>query len=83
MTSLAISNLNNHYQTLKPTMPDAVRLRVHRALSWLEQAERTTDLDTRFIFLWIAFNAIYAKISQVCVVRIRAYLLNFYTVLVS
>ena len=42
-------------------MPDAVRLRVHRALSWFEQAERTTDLDTRFIFLWIAFNAIYAK----------------------
>lgn len=51
----------HHYQALKSTMPDAVRLRVHRALSWLEQAEQTTDLDTRFIFLWIAFNAIYAK----------------------
>ena len=55
------TTLVHNYQTLKPTMPDAVRLRVHRALSWLEQAERTTDLDTRFIFLWIAFNAIYAK----------------------
>ena len=53
--------LHHRYQTLKPTMPDTVRLRVHRALSWLEQAEQTTDLDTRFIFLWIAFNAIYAK----------------------
>lgn len=53
--------LRHRYQTLKPTMPDAMRLRVHRTLSWLDQAEQTTDLDTRFIFLWIAFNAIYAK----------------------
>lgn len=56
-----LNMLHHRYQTLKPTMPDAVRLRVHRALSWLEQAGQTTDLDTRFIFLWIAFNAIYAK----------------------
>ncbi len=56
-----LNMLRYRYQTLKPTMPDTVRLRVHRALSWLEQAEQTTDLDTRFIFLWIAFNAIYAK----------------------
>jgi hypothetical protein len=36
-------------------------LRVHRALSWLDRAERSTDdPDGRFIFLWIAFNAAYA-----------------------
>ncbi len=36
-------------------------LRVHRALSWLERAERTVDdPDSKFIFLWIAFNAAYA-----------------------
>jgi hypothetical protein len=36
-------------------------LRVHRALSWLDRAERSEDdLDARFIFLWIAFNAAYA-----------------------
>lgn len=35
-------------------------LRVHRALSWLDAAEKTPDLDTRFVLLWIAFNAAYA-----------------------
>lgn len=36
-------------------------LRVHRALSWLDRAERAgDDPDARFIFLWIAFNAAYA-----------------------
>jgi hypothetical protein len=37
-------------------------LRVHRALSWLDRAERAEgDLDAQFIFLWIAFNAAYAN----------------------
>jgi hypothetical protein len=36
-------------------------LRVHRALSWLMRAHRDgDDLDTRFIHLWIGFNAAYA-----------------------
>ena len=36
-------------------------LRVHRALSWLMRAHREDeDLDTRFIHLWIGFNAAYA-----------------------
>lgn len=35
-------------------------LRVHRALSWLNRAEQADDVDGRFIFLWIAFNAAYA-----------------------
>ena len=40
--------------------PD-MALRVHRALSWLDRAERSVDdPDGRFIFLWIAFNAAYA-----------------------
>ena len=33
---------------------------MHRALSWLDRAEQAEDLDGRFIFLWIAFNAAYA-----------------------
>ena len=37
-----------------------LRLRIHRALSWLDRAEQCSDLDGRFIFLWIAFNAAYA-----------------------
>jgi hypothetical protein len=41
--------------------PPDLALRVHRALSWLDRAEREgDDADARFIFLWIAFNAAYA-----------------------
>lgn len=42
--------------------PDAWRVRVHRALSWLGRAEaETDDPDARFIFLWISLNAAYAR----------------------
>ncbi len=41
--------------------PTNMALRVHRALSWLERAEQCEDVDARFIFLWIAFNAAYAN----------------------
>lgn len=37
-------------------------LRIHRALSWLNRAEKETDdLDAKFVFLWITFNAAYAN----------------------
>lgn len=37
-------------------------MRIHRALSWLERAEKSdADLDAQFIFQWIAFNAAYAN----------------------
>ena len=40
-------------------------LRVHRALSWLDAAERCVDDDdARFIFLWISLNAAYADEIQ-------------------
>lgn len=43
------------------TLPEATRIRLHRAISWLKRAEQEDeDLDARFIFLWIAFNAAYA-----------------------
>ncbi len=41
--------------------PENLSLRVHRALSWLNRAEKCEDDDGRFIFLWIAFNAAYAN----------------------
>lgn len=41
--------------------PEDLSLRVHRALSWLDRAEQESDPDSRFIFLWIAFNAVYAS----------------------
>jgi hypothetical protein len=38
------------------------RVRLHRAISWLSRADKEpNDPDARFIFLWIAFNAAYAK----------------------
>ncbi|HDR1013416.1 HEPN domain-containing protein [Pasteurella multocida] len=38
------------------------RLRIHRAMSWLKRAQLAEeDHDTKFISLWIAFNAAYAK----------------------
>jgi Apea-like HEPN len=41
--------------------PPNLALRVHRALSWYHRADQAAeDLDGRFIFLWIAFNAAYA-----------------------
>ena len=44
--------------------PDNFRLRIHRALSWLGKAEKldiSKELDMKFICLWIAFNAAYAR----------------------
>ena len=47
------------------SLPDALQLRIHRALSWIGRAEREADDDdAAFIFYWIAFNAIYAEDSQ-------------------
>lgn len=37
------------------------RVRVHRAVSWIGRAEGAADADARFLFLWIAFNALYAE----------------------
>ena len=41
-------------------------LRLRRAISWLARAQQMEsvmeeDLDTQFVFLWISFNALYAK----------------------
>ena len=39
------------------------RIRLHRAISWLARSEKETgDSDAQIIFLWIAFNAAYAKL---------------------
>ena len=44
--------------------PKDLQLRIRRALSWIERAEKEKeagDLDATFIFYWIAFNAAYAR----------------------
>lgn len=53
--------LKTRQRTQRDGWPEHLSLRVHRALSWLDRAERCGDEDGRFIFLWIAFNAAYAN----------------------
>ncbi len=57
--------LKSRAAKLEGTMPDSLALRVHRALSWLERAEKCKDDDdARFVFLWISLNAAYADEIQ-------------------
>ncbi|HCG6517295.1 TPA: hypothetical protein NJ338_002607 [Vibrio parahaemolyticus] len=58
----------NTYETLKQRhrnerdkYPSSLALRTHRALSWLKKSEECSDDDSRFTFLWIAFNSAYAQ----------------------
>lgn len=45
----------------RDTFDEAFSIRMHRALSWLERAEKEkTDPDAAFIFFWISFNANYS-----------------------
>lgn len=55
--------LEQHFKTHRKQglYSDNFKLRLHRALSWLKKAEETHDLDTKFIFQWITFNALYAR----------------------
>jgi hypothetical protein len=53
--------LKDKQRALRAGFALPLTLRVHRALSWLLRAHREEeDLDTRFIHLWIGFNAAYA-----------------------
>ena len=53
--------LKAYQRAHRENFPTALSLRTHRALSWLDRAEQGSDPDSRFIFLWIAFNAAYAN----------------------
>ena len=56
------ATLKARQREIRDGFPESLGLRTHRALSWLERAEKETDDDdARFIFLWIAFNAAYAQ----------------------
>ena len=59
---MSASALKDQLRALGDTMPEATRIRIHRAISWLARAEAEQgDPDARFLFLWIAFNAAYAR----------------------
>lgn len=54
--------LKDTQREIRDSFHENLSLRVHRALSWLQRAEKETeDNDARFIFLWIAFNGAYAN----------------------
>ena len=54
--------LTDLFNEIKGNIPEPINLRAYRCLSWLKKAEASQeDLDVRFMSLWIAFNAIYAK----------------------
>jgi hypothetical protein len=55
------SNLKENHRAVRGKQPESVKLRIHRALSWLKVAEESGQEDIRFLMLWIAFNAIYAQ----------------------
>ncbi len=59
ITALA---LKERHREIRDGQPDALRLRIHRSLSWLIRSEQEADdPDTRFILQWIALNAAYAR----------------------
>ena len=59
--SLTHSELKARQRTERKGHSEGLALRVHRALSWLDRAERCEDVDGKFIFLWVSFNGAYAN----------------------
>lgn len=60
--SFRYTQLKARQREVRGAFPESLALRTHRALSWLQRAEREPDdADARFIFLWVAFNAAYAN----------------------
>ncbi len=57
--------LKARHREIRDELPQNMSLRIHRALSWLDCAEQKDDDDSKFIFLWIAFNAAYGGRVQV------------------
>lgn len=61
------AQLRTRFQAIPKPERDAHQsfsIRVWRGLSWLERAEAASDPDSRFISLWIAFNAIYGHLAE-------------------
>jgi len=55
------AQLKQRHRLVRGEHPTSLTLRIHRALSWLNRAEQADDMDGKFIFLWISFNAAYAQ----------------------
>lgn len=60
LRALGFARLKARHRAERAGFPEPFSVRVHRTLSWLSRAEREADdPDSRFLFLWIAFNAAY------------------------
>jgi hypothetical protein len=56
------ASLKDKLHTKAESLKEPSRMRLHRAISWLGRAEsESDDQDAQFIFLWIAYNAAYAR----------------------
>lgn len=60
-SSLEHSALKQRHRLVRDEHSTNLTLRIHRALSWLNRAEQSEDMDGKFIFFWLAFNAAYAQ----------------------
>lgn len=61
MPVIMSDTLKARHRLVRDDQPEGLRVRIHRAISWLALAEREVDdPDAAFIFLWIALNAAYA-----------------------
>lgn len=83
--ALSYNTLKKRHREIRDTLPENLSLRVHRALSWLNCAERQTEnKDAEFIFLWVAFNAAYShEIEDRRLFKEKKVLLNFLKILIS
>lgn len=60
--TLTATSLKAHHREIRDQQPEALRLRIHRALSWLVRSEQEVgDPDLQFVLQWIAMNAAYAR----------------------
>tara|TARA_B110000503_G_scaffold139953_1_gene229577 strand:- start:3815 stop:4477 length:663 start_codon:yes stop_codon:yes gene_type:complete len=65
MINLNYSKLKEIHRAKRENYTDEFSIRIHRSLSWINRAEKKDeDLDARFIFYWIAFNAAYSEIHS-------------------
>jgi hypothetical protein len=53
-------SLKNRHRLCRDQQSVDLSTRIHRAISWLSKADSEGDMDGKFVFLWISFNAAYA-----------------------
>ena len=58
---MKFKSLKQHHREVRKEHPESLKLRVHRALSWLKAAEECNQIDQKLLLLWISFNAVYAQ----------------------